>query len=291
MLHYLARYTHRVAISNHRLHRHGGREGQLSLERLCPWRQEAQDDAGRRGVYPPFSDARVAQGAWCAFATTAGWPIAAGASGPRNAGRCLRRNRQPPVTSSDRIRAGVVRPVEAQSRWSRGSFPAIYHVTGHAEDVNLIALRASFLLTGHAGRGARIPGVCLHGGRFRESSESADHGPAKPRPRGTPDYTLLQSSAPLQLVLRVPKHNSKHISAGAASAANASGSLQTALSKVTRRSAFPHTRNVSRRVTSDRVLTFIVHDAACTKQEMPLDGTNRDYSSSCKLSRNFAASR
>src|SRR4051812_5379595 len=52
----------------------------------------------------------------------------------------------------------------------------------------------------------------------------------------------------------VPKHHSKSIPA--ASAANASGSLQTALSKVTRRSAAIQTRGVSRRVTSDRVLTF-----------------------------------
>src|SRR5438128_1393364 len=42
----------------------------------------------------------------------------------------------------------------------------------------------------------------------------------------------------------------------AASAANASGFLQTALSKVTRPSAIAHTQNLSRRVTSDRVLTY-----------------------------------
>src|SRR5438445_5626294 len=42
----------------------------------------------------------------------------------------------------------------------------------------------------------------------------------------------------------------------AASAASASGFLQTALSKVTRPSAIAHTRGLSRRVTSDRVLTF-----------------------------------
>ena len=36
VLHYLARYTHRVAISNRRLLSHGGRESHLPLERLCP---------------------------------------------------------------------------------------------------------------------------------------------------------------------------------------------------------------------------------------------------------------
>src|SRR5215472_15291211 len=45
-----------------------------------------------------------------------------------------------------------------------------------------------------------------------------------------------------------------------ASAANASGSLQTALSKVTRHSAIAHTRSVYRRVTSDRDLTFRDHN-------------------------------
>jgi hypothetical protein len=55
---------------------------------------------------------------------------------------------------------------------------------------------------------------------------------------------------------RVPKPGSKAISVGAASAANASGSLQTALSKVTRRIRFVRARSLSRRVTSDRVLTF-----------------------------------
>ncbi len=59
------------------------------------------------------------------------------------------------------------------------------------------------------------------------------------------------------LVVRVPKPCSKSIRPAAASAANASGSLQTALSKVTRRSAAIQTRGVSRRVTSDRELTFL----------------------------------
>jgi hypothetical protein len=58
---------------------------------------------------------------------------------------------------------------------------------------------------------------------------------------------------------KVPKPTPKHISVAAASAANASGSLQTALSKVTRRSAASYARSVSRPVTSDRVLTFANH--------------------------------
>ena len=50
------------------------------------------------------------------------------------------------------------------------------------------------------------------------------------------------------------KHQSKHIPA--ASVASASDSLQTALSKVTRRIGPVCARSVSRRVTSDRDLTF-----------------------------------
>src|ERR1039458_1758285 len=59
-----------------------------------------------------------------------------------------------------------------------------------------------------------------------------------------------------EIAPQVPKHHSKYIPVPAASAANASGSLQTALSKVTRRSKFPQTSGLLRRVTFDRGLTF-----------------------------------
>jgi hypothetical protein len=65
-------------------------------------------------------------------------------------------------------------------------------------------------------------------------------------------------SPPVALsALQVPKRHSKCIRRGDASAANASGSLQTALSKVTRQPNFPPISGFLRRVTSDRVLTFL----------------------------------
>src|SRR6185369_16864421 len=59
---------------------------------------------------------------------------------------------------------------------------------------------------------------------------------------------------------QVPKHHSKYIPAGTASAANASGSLQTALSKVTRWGPSPRPGNSRARATSDRGLTFFAHN-------------------------------
>jgi hypothetical protein len=61
VLHYLARYTHRVAISKPP-DRHGGRQGQFPLAGLRPRPQTTQDDTGGRGVHPPLPDARTAQG-------------------------------------------------------------------------------------------------------------------------------------------------------------------------------------------------------------------------------------
>jgi hypothetical protein len=60
--------------------------------------------------------------------------------------------------------------------------------------------------------------------------------------------------------LQVPKRHSKCIRRADASAANASGSLQTALSKVTRQPNFPPISGSLRRVTSDRVLTSFVQN-------------------------------
>ena len=177
VLHYLARYTHRVAISNHRLigmedgkvtfrwkdYAHGGKKRKMTL---------AAEEFIRRFLIHvlPKGLMRIRHYGWMANRCRR-----------QRAAQCralLAAEPPPPVNSND-VPARRCPSCGAQSRWWRGSFRAIYHVAGHAEDVNLIALRASFLLTGHAGRGARIPGVCLHADRFRESSESADHGPAK----------------------------------------------------------------------------------------------------------------
>jgi hypothetical protein len=62
VLHYLARYTHRVAISQSPADQPGGRQGHIPLEGLRPQGQEAEDDAGGRGVHPAFSGACPSQG-------------------------------------------------------------------------------------------------------------------------------------------------------------------------------------------------------------------------------------
>jgi hypothetical protein len=62
------------------------------------------------------------------------------------------------------------------------------------------------------------------------------------------------TDAPPKDGTEVPKQHSKCIRA--ASAATASGSLETALSKLTRRSTVASSSSSLRRVTSDRVLTF-----------------------------------
>jgi hypothetical protein len=54
----------------------------------------------------------------------------------------------------------------------------------------------------------------------------------------------------------------------AASAADASGPLETALSKLTRRSIAVHTRSLSRRVTSHRVLAFLNHNARLLRKPL-----------------------
>ena len=50
VLRYLGRYTHRVAISNHRLLAFDGEHVTFSLEGLRPWRPAPHDDAHRHGV-------------------------------------------------------------------------------------------------------------------------------------------------------------------------------------------------------------------------------------------------
>ena len=62
VLHYLARYTHRVAISNHRLVDRGRRPGDLSVEGLPPRQSGAADDPQRRRIPPALLPPRAAQG-------------------------------------------------------------------------------------------------------------------------------------------------------------------------------------------------------------------------------------
>ena len=57
VLRYLGRYTHRVAISNHRLLAFDGERVTFSLEGLRPRRPVAHDDAHRDGVSPPLRPA------------------------------------------------------------------------------------------------------------------------------------------------------------------------------------------------------------------------------------------
>ena len=60
VLRYLGRYTHRVAISNHRLLAFDGDHVTFSVEGLRPWRPAAHDDALRHGVSAPLRPAHPA---------------------------------------------------------------------------------------------------------------------------------------------------------------------------------------------------------------------------------------
>ena len=62
VLRYLGRYTHRIAISNHRLLAFDGQRVTLPLEGLCSWRQAAQNDAGRNRVPATFLPPCFAEG-------------------------------------------------------------------------------------------------------------------------------------------------------------------------------------------------------------------------------------
>ena len=112
---------------------------------------------------------------------------------------------------------------------------------------------SSYPLARRTLRVRKWPGLCscrqvrlLCNGSREYDHFHASPVPRQPRVRSHRDGT------------KVPKHHSKYIRA--ASAATASGSLETALSKVTRRSAFVRIPGVSTRVTSDRDLTFFVHN-------------------------------
>ena len=60
VLRYLGRYTHRVAISNHRLLAFDGDHVTFSLEGLRPWRPAPHDDALGHGVSAPLRPAHPA---------------------------------------------------------------------------------------------------------------------------------------------------------------------------------------------------------------------------------------
>ncbi len=62
VLQYLARYTHRVAISNHRLITFGEWRSYLPMEGLCARQQEAQNEGYVRRIPAPLSTACIA--AW-----------------------------------------------------------------------------------------------------------------------------------------------------------------------------------------------------------------------------------
>ena len=138
-------------------HQPAGRQGHVSLERLCPWRQEAEDDTGSRTL----SCCTCFPRAWPAFANTVGWPTVIASSAPSNASPCWR---QIPCPSNRRRRKphlpGAARDVEASSRQSRSSCRGIRFVAGVAGDVDQTAHRESHLPTSHPGRSARMPAVC-----------------------------------------------------------------------------------------------------------------------------------
>ena len=77
VLKYLARYTHRVAISNSRLVEGGGRPGPLHLEGLRGRQRREDDGVAGVGVHPAVPSARVAVGVRARTGTTGCWRTAA----------------------------------------------------------------------------------------------------------------------------------------------------------------------------------------------------------------------
>ena len=94
VLKYLARYTHRIAISNRRLVSMDDQQRHLPLEGLRPRQPPTHDDAGRRRVPAPLPAARRPAAASCASATSDCWPTACEASTWHAVAGCLQR--QPP---------------------------------------------------------------------------------------------------------------------------------------------------------------------------------------------------
>ena len=113
VLDYLARYTHRVAISNNRLSALDRRQGHLPLEGLPPPRQ-AKTMTSRRRVHPPLPAARSSRTGSSTSAITAFLPTAtAHRSSPTAVvfwRRQPRRRRHPPPTIASVIAVSQVAP-------------------------------------------------------------------------------------------------------------------------------------------------------------------------------------
>ena len=74
VLKYLARYTHRVAISNSRLTALEGDEVAFLWKDYAHKARQKDDEAEVGGVHPPVPPARAADRASCGSGTTASWP-------------------------------------------------------------------------------------------------------------------------------------------------------------------------------------------------------------------------
>ena len=95
VLKYLARYTHRIAISNRRLVAVNDRTVTLPLEGLRPRPPPAHDDARRGRVLAPLPPARGPVGLHAHSATSACWPTACAGRTCSVAGNSSTPNRRP----------------------------------------------------------------------------------------------------------------------------------------------------------------------------------------------------
>jgi hypothetical protein len=169
---------------------------------------------------------------WCASGITAGWPTGDGAICAALCRALLGAEPEapdgdsPPPARRCPLCGGPVAVVETISR-------ATFHVRSRAEDVNSTRRSGSLLLAGQAGPGRlerrgvparrsrhRIGSVRHPKGFEAEDLVSAAH-PSNGMPADIPGHPQYQNTIPTYAV-------------SAASAASASGSLQTALSKVMR---------------------------------------------------------
>ncbi len=164
-----------------------------------------------------------------------GWPTAAAANGRPSAGLCsgwIRHSRPAKPLPCDGVPSAA-----APFKWSRRSCLGSYPGADSAEHVRRTLHNGSLLRADSAGRGARMVDVCSGDRTYHSTIHSlrrkrSNHGLKRRRGDTRTAHSLFRA-----LVLRVPKPRSKSIRAAAAFAANASGSVQTTLSKVTRRSA------------------------------------------------------
>ena len=167
VLHYLARYTHRVAISNHRLigmedgkvtfrwkdYAHGGKKRKMTL---------AAEEFIRRFLLHvlPKGLVRIRHYGWMA-------------------NRCRRQRaalcrallaaEPPPAESEQRHARAAVSDLRGRNRGGRDDRPSRVS-TSPAQPKTCAGhlLAQTSLLTGHAGRGARMLEVCLQAASFRD---------------------------------------------------------------------------------------------------------------------------